>query len=330
VTIGTVPVVTGFPVTLDGVTRLTDGNGQVEFDAPDREQALDDRITLTDATLPIGDQQVRVRADRLVRVGDDLRLALDLSYLVRFRFAGSDGSPVDSSSIATITVKSSTGEVVELPADQGSWLQGSRVTRIGSDLQVKELGWSVQRVEYTGSNVVNASQQRFLPAHLQDVAVQLLSFGARLNVHDALFGFSYGSAVELVYPDGKSRRLPLDAGQLSLPALPRGDYTITVLGGGPRMSRPLTVSRDQDLELAFYSWLDVVAVVGVVGALAVGLGWGGRVRRRQTTADATDPDGDEKARHAAHAAAGQGDWLTAAPLQVRPPVRAVADDRHPA
>jgi hypothetical protein len=165
------------------------------------------------------------------------------------------------------------------------------VVQILGDTQVRGVGWSVQRVMYAGSNVVNASQQVFLPAEKQEVAVTVLSFGVDFQVTDAFFGFPQSGAVELVYPDGSSRRFPVDAaGRLTIPQLPRGEYTLTTIGPGPDMSRPLAISRHQQVDLAFYGWLDIGLALGVLFTLAGGLAWWGRARRRRARSAAVDSE----------------------------------------
>jgi hypothetical protein len=145
-------------------------------------------------------------------------------------------------------------------------------------------------VHYAGANVVNESQQRFLPAQQQNVEVDLLFYGIDVHAHDALFGFSSDSAVDLIYPDGTSRRFSLDDnGQLRIPALPRGDYTLTTSGSGPHMSRPLAISREQVVDLAVYSWLDVLTILAGFLVLTAGLAVWGRARRsRARHADTTE------------------------------------------
>jgi hypothetical protein len=65
-----------------------------------------------------------------------------------------------------------------------------------------------------------------------------------------------------------------------LPSLPRGDYAIVIDGPGPRMTRPVAISRDQVLDLKFYSWLDIGIVVGFLAAFAIGTLWLGWWHRR--------------------------------------------------
>jgi hypothetical protein len=292
--VSTIPPVAGFPVQLDDVTVLTDSEGRATF--PTRgEGDLTGRVGLTEAVVPIGGRDVKVAADRFHPSGAAPTLALDLSYLVRFRYTDRDGTPIDADSLDRITLRSNTGQVVEADPQQPAWLQGSRVVQPAQRLIVKNLDWSVQRVEVDGTTVVNASQQRFSPATQQDVAVRLLFFDVDLQVHDAVFGFPTGNAVALAFPDGRTERYPLDAhGQVSLPPLPRGDYTLTMLGLGPEMPRPIAVSSDLELELTFYSWLDISVVVGALAALALGLLVAGRFRRRR---DVDGPRGAYQGRH---------------------------------
>ena len=85
---------------------------------------------------------------------------------------------------------------------------------------------------------------------------------------------------------------------MNLPSLPRGDYSIVVEGPGPLMARPVAISRNQVLDLKFYSWLDIGLVGGFLAAFAIGtlcLGWW---RRRAHNSVAEDnevqPDLDDE------------------------------------
>jgi hypothetical protein len=279
VVIGTGPAVAGFPVTLEGVTHLTDSAGKVQFDTPVTSRKLEDRISYAAVTLAIRGRLVQVTPTRLYRFQAGPQIALDLSYLVSFQFFNLKG--LDGASITSLNARSMTGEVAELPAHKASWLKGTRAVPKDSGLEVKNVDWSVQRVTYGGSNMVNESQQRFSPAKQANVDVKLLFYSVDIHVRDALFGFSGRGAVDLVFPNGRPQRFSLDRdGWLHLPSVPRGDYVLTALGSGPHLQLPLTISRNQEVDVAFFSWLDVLTVLGVVLALAAVLAIAGRIRRR--------------------------------------------------
>jgi hypothetical protein len=287
VTIATVPPVPGFPVTLDGVSHLTDATGKVHFDAAAIAKPLTDRVRLNEAVLTVGGQQLKATATRLYRFDSGPQLALNLSYLVGFTFSN-HGTPVKASAMKTIVVRGGTGQVVELPAHEPSWLQGRRAVPKRASLVVKNVDWSVERVISAGSNVVNQSQQRFRPGNRKTVDVTVLFFSLRVRVSDGLYGLHLSNRVQLQYPDRTSRTFSVDEnGEATLPNLPRGDYVLTPLGAGLTMAHPVGISRDQTVDIQFYSWVDVLTVLGTVLALAAALAWIGRRRRRRAPAPAS-------------------------------------------
>jgi hypothetical protein len=79
--------------------------------------------------------------------------------------------------------------------------------------------------------------------------------------------------------------------------VPRGDYVITVLGSGPHLPLPMTMSRNQRIDVGFFSWLDALTVLGVSLVLAAVLAWAGRLRRRPGRAvgrDGQQPQDDDE------------------------------------
>ena len=136
---------------------------------------------------------------------------------------------------------------------------GHRSAGPPGQLAAGQSGWSRCRgprgeaglVDRPAGQVLGVQRGERLPA-----AVPARSAGERdrqaavlpvnVSVQDAVFGFTQNGAINLVYPDGRSRRFALDgSGRLDLPALPRGDYTITTVGAGPDMSArwPCPVTR---------------------------------------------------------------------------------------
>lgn len=215
VSITTVPPVPDFPVTVDGTTVRTDATGGALVPVRDRGN-LPDRVARNEIYMKVDDANARVVITRVGNRGGQIQLGLDLFWLVSFDYATVNGDAVDIEKIGEIHVKSSIGEERTLPPDEPVWLQGSRAS---AGWVNKPIVWTVQEVEYAGSNVVNASQQRFEPRRVQTVPVQLLFFRARFVVRDALFGFPLGSSLRLTYPDGSARTLRLDDdAELVLPA----------------------------------------------------------------------------------------------------------------
>jgi hypothetical protein len=287
VDIATVPAVPGFPVILDGERQVTDSHGIAHF-TPRRSAGLQDRLTFTELRKATpGNGEVHYIARRLYKGHQGPQLTLDVSWQVRPSFHDLHGSPIDPAQIQSMTVKSSTGALRTLSPTEPSELQGQRVIPLNGTLQVKEIYWTIQEVRYAGTSVVNASQQRFSPARTQQVPIQLLFYDVHVHIRDGFFHWGQGTAVALTYPDGTTRRFPLDdTHSAELTGLPRGDYSIRIDGAGLPMTRPLSISHNQDVELKFYTYLDVALAVAVILLLALGLPLVGIRRRRAATGTA--------------------------------------------
>ena len=112
-------------------------------------------------------------------------------------------------------------------------LKATRVVPLAGTLVSKHLLYRVQAVTIDGNNLVNRAQQAFLPAESQKVTLRLLFYSAKFIARDRIFRFPIGSSITLEYPNGHARDYKLDSsGTLVLPALPRGNYRVTVHAAG--------------------------------------------------------------------------------------------------
>jgi hypothetical protein len=276
VVIRTMPAVPDFPITLGSETVLTNESGIAQFKTRDR-QNLTNRVKIRNQKLKLDDRKVRVEPSNKYLDAAQPTVAMDIFWPVRFSFADMHGEHVDVDRIKSVQLKSSTGEILSVSPKETVWLQGKRVVSLGGGPQEKEIQWSIEAVEYAASNVVNSAQQRFEPAETQVVPIELLFYRTKVTVKDAFFGFKIGDAVLITSPDGQVDRFALgEDSTVTLPSLPRGNYSIVVEGPGPQMNRPVAISRDQVLDLKFYSWLDIGLVCGFMAAFAIGtlcVGW---------------------------------------------------------
>jgi hypothetical protein len=291
VVIETIPAVPNFPIILDSKRVLTNESGRAEFKSRD-SQNLRDRVKVEDQKIKLDGRKVRVEPTYKYLEFGQPTVAMSIFWQVHFSFVDLHGEPVDVDRIKSVQLKSSTGELLTVSAKEAVWLQGKRVVTLGSGPQEKEIQWSIDAVEYAASNVVNSAQQRFEPAETQAVPVELLFYRTTVRVKDAFFGFKAGDAVLVTSPDGHVDRFALgEDSTVNLPSLPRGNYSIMVDGPGPRMDRPVAISRDQILDLKFYSWLDIGLVVGFMAVFAIGtlcLGWWRRRAHRRLIQDGAE------------------------------------------
>lgn len=276
VKVRTVPALAGIPVTIDGSTFLTNRHGVANV-THFRNGALSEHLEVGDARVAPGIRTIFSRwygnPDR--HQVTELKAALDVEYLVSWRFVDLQGDPVDPGEISSVALKSSHGLLAtfdNLQLQRPQWLQGSRVVSTPQGPLSKEIYFTLEEVLVDGSSVVNRSQQRFLPAEKPELVFSLLFYSAEIKASDALFKFPLGSAVRLRFPDGHWERYELgDGAQLTLPKLPRGEYWIEVEAPGFSFLRPVTLSRNQEVDLEVLSYLDIGLVVGVLISLALGL-----------------------------------------------------------
>jgi hypothetical protein len=221
---------------------------------------------------------------------DRATAGLNVYYRVGLRFVDLHGAPVDPKLITSVRLKSRTGVHLTVSPRRAVWLFGTRSVPFGGQLQPKQIQWSVEGATVAGMQVVNRAQQRFYPIKTRAVTVRLLFFTAHFQSRDAIFRFPIGKSIKLSYPNGRLRTSKLGhGGKLTLTALPRGDYKVSVDAPGFSFTRPVSISRDQQVKLQVISYLDVLVVLAlVIGAAAtLVLVRRPRMRRRLATAPNT-------------------------------------------
>jgi predicted RNA-binding Zn-ribbon protein involved in translation (DUF1610 family) len=207
-----------------------------------------------------------------------LEVGLEVSYQANQTFVDLDGKPVDLSRISSITLKGSNGATFTFEYNLPHWLPAGRVIRLNNGLEETKILYSVISVIIDGSNVVSQAQQRFY-VHPNDVwTVKLLLYSAGFTARDALFRFPIGTGIHMEYPDGDIQTFNFNSNQeYTLTGLARGIYRVTVIGAqGFAPPTPIALSRNQDVELMVFSYLDM-SILGAIGAiLALGLLFFGR------------------------------------------------------
>lgn len=283
VRIDTLPPVAGAKITVDDNVFVTDSAGVATILLPTLSTKRDVRSGIRSG-LPEG----LVKFQAVNRTAKDTRAEFNRFYgetavfdiykrvSLQFKQSGS-GEPVDPKDITSVSLKASTGTVQtisrkELLHPGYLWLPSRRVVPLNGGLETKPIVWSIQSVMLDGSNVVNRSQTRFVPGRGGNPEIPLLFFSTSFSSSDAFFGFSLGSGVQLHYPNGEVKTLDFgDDGTASPPPLPRGDYEISVNGPGFSFTRPVSVSRDQEIKLKVFSYLDILFLLGALMAMAIGL-----------------------------------------------------------
>lgn len=282
----TSPSVPGFEVAIEGVgTAVTDETGTASFEL----DTLDDirtRISAVTSEIMV-DESTRFRFNAFQRFnGEGVTAAFNVDYLSEFAFTDRDGNAVDTDRIQEMALRSSIGEVLSVTGPRALWLHGTRVL---SNNVPRAIYWTVQSVTIDGTSVVNRSEYRITPSEQSHLDIELLMFDLQVVVQSRLLGSNAGNEIVLEHPDGATSRHDLEAGRATIRSLPRGEYSITTSGFGIGISRPVALSRDQEVRLHFFPWLEVAAAAAVIMALLilpVRLGARRRASRSEPTTEA--------------------------------------------
>lgn len=218
------------------------------------------------------DEVFTPQRDVLVPLTARLQLGFDTSYQVGLGYVDPDGNQVPLSRITSAKLSSSVGSTHTFKPGEKQWLQASRIIRAAGGLEETRLLYSLDSVIIDGSNVVNAKEQRFYLEPNLVFESKLLLYDARIVSQDAIFGTPIGKTVVLEYPDGHKESHELGAnGILDLTGLPRGQYRVSIQAPGFMFTQPVALSRSQDVGLKVISYVDLAAVIALLGSLAIGL-----------------------------------------------------------
>jgi hypothetical protein len=280
ITIRTLPNTPHFIFTLDGRSHEAgpDGTATLSTLVPCGVTA---RLVPNRTPVSIG-PGVRAVFGRWYGLGTTQTATFIREYQNRIDFRDLQNRVVDPSSLDFVILRSSLGVRQKISGAASPWLMGLRVVPSAVGLDLKQVYWTVDTVDIGGLNVVNRSQFKFFPEKDHRPRARLLFFTAKIHARDAFFGFPMGTQVKLQYPNGRVALYDLGRGsRTTLNHLPRGDYQITARGPGLRMSRPVSITRDQDVDLKILSYVDLAVVLVAALVFSVGLVWIGRRRRRR-------------------------------------------------
>ena len=220
-----------------------------------------------------GDDEFQPSREIEVPLEKPLEVGFEVSYEISQTFVDLSNHPVDSSRVTSITYKGSNGATFTFDDTGAHWLPAGRVIRLNNGLQETKILYSVLSIVIDGANVVSQAQQRFYVNPNDLWTIQLLLYSARFTARDAMFGFPIGTGIQMEYPDGEVQSYSFDTDEgHAIEGLARGIYRVTVVGAqGYAPPTPIALSRDQDVELMVFSYLDMGVLAGVGLLLSVGL-----------------------------------------------------------
>jgi hypothetical protein len=278
--IHTTPALSGLKFKLDNQIFSSDDYGvaRIEVEKAGTYHLEPLPVELKDGNIQMnfgrwGDEVFQPSREIVVPLKKSLEIGFEVSYLVSQTFVDLDDRAVDPARISSITLKGSNGTTYTFEDNEPHWLPAGRVIRLNNGLEETRILYSIIGVVIDGSNVVSQAQQRFY-VNPDDVwPVKLLLYKAHFTAQDALFGFPIGSGIEMEYPDGDVQSYSFDPVEgYTIEGLARGIYRVKVTGAdGYAPLTPIALSRDQNVELMVFSYIDIGVLLSIGLLLSVGL-----------------------------------------------------------
>jgi hypothetical protein len=278
VTFRTVPPVAGVRMLSGGQIAITDARGRVTLTVRRTGRRLSPFEVPRVLPARIGSRR-EARLDGFFDSGRTVGLAVYTR--ARLDFVDRAGARVPAGRVGRVRLRSAAGELVTMQGSVTPKLLASRVVRTRAGVRSVPVQYAVERVDVDGSNVVQRARQRFFPSRTARLRVPLLLYSASFAGRDALFGDPAGSAMLLEYPNGRTVRIPLRNGKAEAAGLPRGQYRVRLEASGFSSARPVSLSRDQLVDLQVVSYLDMAVLAGGVGLAGLAILLVGRPRLRR-------------------------------------------------
>jgi hypothetical protein len=283
-TVRTVPALAGVQLSFDGHLLVTDALGLATYTAEHDFAAH--RLSVISTSIAQPDR--RYQFSRWAGQRDPnqafshtvsaLPLRSDYSITAAFavqqqvspRLIRQDGTPLDPTLVSAITARSDSGQLVNLPLNGPTWLDGVRPAYHHSALTAEPVKYSLQSVIVRGTNVVDAGRQSFAPSVTTSPTFTTQFHDLTITAHDAMFGTSRGDHAVVTFPDGGKLTVPLNSQHVAtLTDLPRGTYRVVVKAGSAIVAtQQFTLSKDKTADLPVISLLDIAVLLGVLLMIA--------------------------------------------------------------
>ena len=286
-TLKTVPALAGVRFTVDGHLLVTDSKGMTSYTA--QHDYVGHRLSVVSGSVATptrrfqfhrwaGQRDPNQAFSRTVsglplRSNYVITAAFTVQKQVMPRVVRPDGTPLDASQVSSITARSDTGAMVDLPLGEPTWLDGFRPSFHHSVLSVRPVTYSLQSVIVRGSNVVDAGRQTFTPTTTVNPIFTTQFHDLVITGHDAIFKSRLGTSATVTYPDGGTVTVPLGAEHTAkLTNLPRGTYKVSIEAGTAIVGvQQFGLSKDKTADLIVISALDLAILFGVLLIIAVAL-----------------------------------------------------------
>jgi|HubBroStandDraft_6_1064221.scaffolds.fasta_scaffold103658_1 hypothetical protein len=301
VEIQVVPQLPNVTFSIEGIAGTTDAYGRAGPLTVSSLTGISSQLALPKVQFPTSDTRVsldRVVSDPLHPNSDrKLVVELDEDRAVTINLLTPQQKSLLLNQVTSVTLDNSIGNTIKLSRSQLQhqpvWLAASRPHKVTNGVSLRLVSYSVKSVIVRGVNVVNSGQLRFTTDRSLTWPIPVILHSLTIDANDLLAGKPAGSAVQLTYPDGTVRTVPLGPDhRVTVPNLARGAYRVKVDGGLIPLASTIHLSRDQtetELVVTTGDFAEMVALVFAILSVIVAAGVVGRRRRRDRARVDSEP-----------------------------------------
>jgi hypothetical protein len=272
----TVPAIAGVLVHVDGVAAITNpvgvatlpvasaGDHSLSVDAPDLGPGARTQFARWSDGVTESSRPLRMRADAR------LYAAFSGDYLTKLRFIDGNGGPVDTKKLTEVTLGGPEGATIALRPPYGPiWLHVPAPSRAVLDGAGTIRKFSVASGKFEGISVINRGDDRYLPYAGGDWPIKLRIYSLNIHTRRPLVGGGIPTEVAVALQSGRRLTASLDSGgSVTLPSLPRGNYTVSVPNTKLAAEFTLSLTRNGDVTIPVVSKLEIALSLGLLALLA--------------------------------------------------------------
>jgi hypothetical protein len=255
-TLQALPGVAGVSLAIDGRVYKTDASGAIHLDVASAgfhsltasNASADPRIRLTFVRWSTGSGTATTRYHMLA--DETVYASFAMAFLTHVQIVDADGRSVQGPDLGQVTAVGPRGSVVQLwPSTGDQWLTLPPPSRTALAGTPNDWHYSITSATYDGLSVANRGDSAFVPGPGKTWQVRLRLYTLSVHVRRPLVGPPHTSVL-VISQNGLGRSAAIDSsGYVILRDLPRGEYTVKVIGPGYSLPVATTMSRSQTVEV---------------------------------------------------------------------------------
>jgi hypothetical protein len=255
-TVQALPAIAGVSLSIDGQVHVTDATGAVKMDVASAgyhtfgaaNTSADPNVKLRFVHWSTGSSDASIRYHLLA--DENVYASFSVLFLTHVKIVDADGHSLEGPNLGLVTASGPRGTNLQLwPSKGDQWLEIPPPSRSSLAGTPNDWHYSVSGATYQGLSVANRGDSSFVPGPGKTWVVRLRLYTLSVHVRHPIVGTPHTSVL-VISSNGIGRTAALDSnGNVQLKDLPRGDYTVKLVGPGYSLTVLTTMTRSQSIEV---------------------------------------------------------------------------------